>query len=74
MTDIKLCKDCKWYKKSWFEHFIGIGDGYDTCHNPVVSGNFVTGKRQGGRFCENMRRPYGMCGEEGKYWEERRRM
>ena len=22
MTDLKLCKDCKWYKKSWIEHLI----------------------------------------------------
>ena len=70
MTEpIKLCKDCKWYKKSWFEHLTGSGDQYDTCLNPVLSQNLVTGKVKGGRFCENMRRPYGKCGPEGRYWE-----
>jgi hypothetical protein len=72
MTDLKLCKDCKWYKKSWFEHLTGMGDGYDTCLNPVLSNNLVTGKVKGGRFCENMRRCYGNCGPEGRYWEARK--
>ena len=39
MTDIKLCKDCKWYKKDWFEHLTGGGDRFDTCYNPVLSEN-----------------------------------
>jgi len=69
MTDLKLCKDCKWYKKDWFEHLTYGGDRFDTCHNPVVSGNLVTGKVKGGRFCDMMRLPYGRCGNEGKYWE-----
>ena len=73
MNDLKLCKDCKWYKKSWVEHLTGGGDRFDTCHNPVLSGNLVTGKVKGGHFCDMMRRNYGRgCGEEGKYWEARK--
>jgi len=72
MTDLKLCKDCKWYKKDWFEHLTYGGDRFDMCRNPVVSGNLVTGKVKGGRFCDMMRLSYGRCGEEGKYWEARK--
>ena len=72
MTDIKLCCDCKHYKKNWFEHLTGGGDRFDMCLNPVVSGNLVTGKVKGGRFCDMMRLSYGRCGEEGKYWEARK--
>ena len=72
MTDLKLCKDCKHYKKDWFEHLAGGGDRFDICHNTVLSGNLVTGKVKGGHFCDIMRRNYAGCGEEGKYWEARK--
>jgi hypothetical protein len=71
VTDLKLCKDCKWYKKDWFDHLTGAGDGNDRCLNPVVSENLVTGKVKD-RFCDMMRRTYGGCGEEGKYFEPKR--
>lgn len=70
MTEpIKLCKDCKHYRKNWVEHLTGSGDRFDTCHNPVLCENLVTGKVKGGHFCDVMRRPYGRCGVEGKYYE-----
>ena len=72
VNELKLCKDCKWYKKNWFEHLTGAGDRFDTCHNPVLSENLVTGQIQGGRFCDMMRKEWGKCGEEGKYWEARK--
>lgn len=72
MTDLKLCKDCKWYKKNWFEHLTYGGDRFDTCHNPVASGNLVTGKVNGGFFCDMMRLEWGKCGPYGKYWEARK--
>jgi hypothetical protein len=69
MTEpIKLCKDCKWYKKNWFEHLTGMGDRFDKCLNPHLTGNVVTGKTDGG-FCDNMRKYRECCGMEGKYWE-----
>lgn len=71
MTEpIKLCKDCKHYKKDWFEHLTSMGDRFDTCHNPVLSENLVTGKSNGG-YCDTMRKFHG-CGMEGKYWEARK--
>ena len=73
MTEpVKLCKDCVWYKKSWFDHLIGSGDRYDICHNPVLSENLVTGKVKGGRLCYTMRLYSGGCGHDGEYWEARK--
>jgi hypothetical protein len=72
MTDLKLCKDCKWYKKDWFEHLTGGGDRFDLCYNPVLSENLVTGKVKGGRYCTFMRMYGGGCKEEGKYFEPKR--
>ncbi len=71
MTELRLCKDCKWYKKDWFEHLAGGGDRFDMCLNPVVNGNLVTGKVKGGRFCDMMRLSYGRCGMDAKYFEAR---
>ena len=69
MTELRLCKDCKWYKKSWFEHLTGMGDKLDMCHHPILNENLVTGKSNG-RFCDMMR--FCKCGPEGKYWEARK--
>ena len=72
MTDLKLCKDCKHYKKSWIEHLIFGNDADDKCFHPVLSENLVTGKVKGGRVCSFMRLYSGGCGVEGKYWEARK--
>lgn len=73
MTEqLRLCKDCKWYKKDWFEHLTGGGDRYDKCLNPVLSENLVTGKHKGGYVCRFMRLYSGECGQNGKYWEARK--
>ncbi len=67
MTEIKLCKDCKWYKRDWLYHLTGAGDRYDKCFNPIVCENFVTGGSTG-RYCNTMRR-FHECGMIGKLWE-----
>jgi len=73
MTEpIKLCKDCKHYKKSWIEHLIFGNDADDKCFHPVLSENLVTGKVKGGRYCTFMRMYGGGCTPEGKYWEARK--
>ena len=72
MTELRLCKDCKWYKKDWFEHLTGGGDRFDTCHSLVASGNLVTGKVKGGLFCDMMRLEWGKCGPDGRFWEARK--
>ena len=73
MTEpIRLCCDCRFYKKNWFEYLTGSGDRYDTCHNPALNENLVTGKVKGGLFCDFLRKEWGKCGEEGKYFEPKR--
>ena len=47
MTDLKLCKDCKWYKKDWNARFTGFGDTFDLCLHPLVTENVVTGTSNG---------------------------
>lgn len=35
MTEpIKLCKDCRFYKKDWYARITGYGDTFDICVNP----------------------------------------
>ncbi len=71
MTEpIRLCKDCKWYRKDWLEHLIGTGDTFDLCFNPIACGNFVTGGSKG-QYCYTMRK-YHECGMEGKLWEAKK--
>ena len=72
MTELRLCKDCKWYKKSWVEHLIFGSDADDKCFHPVLSGNLVTGKVKVGCSCVMMRKTCDGCGKEGKYWEARK--
>ena len=70
MTDIKLCKDCKHYKRDWSARITGFGDTFDLCLHPALTGNVVTGKFNG-RYCDSARR-YHECGPEGRYWEARK--
>ena len=70
MTEFRLCKDCKHYKKDWFARLTGYGDTFDLCLHPLVTENVVTGKSNG-KYCDQARKYYG-CGMEGKYWEARK--
>jgi hypothetical protein len=70
MTEMKLCKDCKYYKKDWSSHIIGSGDTFDLCLHPLVTGNVVTGKNNG-RYCDSERK-FHKCGMDGKLWEARK--
>ncbi len=68
----KLCKDCKWYRKSWIEHLTGMGDRYDTCASPNTTQNLVSGNQK--RFCDMLRAKRWdeldySCGPDGRYWE-----
>lgn len=80
MTELKLCKDCKWYKKDWIAHLLGKGHLYDRC---MVSPrmfcceeiNLVSGKFQKLKYCYQNRgyTQYSMvCGPNGDYWEARK--
>ena len=44
MTELRLCEDCKYYKKDWSARFTGYGDTFDVCLHPLVTGNVVTEK------------------------------
>ena len=71
MTEpVKLCCDCKHYKKDWSARITGFGDKFDLCLHPALTGNVVTGKTDG-RYCDHVRKYYG-CGMEGKYFEARK--
>jgi hypothetical protein len=68
----KLCKDCKWYRKSWIEHIVFRTNRYDMCASPNTCKDLITGNER--RFCDTLRRKsYEMldysCGPEGKFWE-----
>jgi hypothetical protein len=75
MTDIKLCKDCKWYRKDWISHILNGTHHYDTCASPNTTQNPVTGNEN--RFCDMLRAERWKeldysCGPEGRYWEARK--
>jgi hypothetical protein len=72
MTEpIRLCCDCKFYKRDWISHIVMGSDGLDKCLNPIVNENLVSGKNEG-KFCEIQRGSYGGCGRDGKYFEARK--
>ena len=76
MTEpIKLCKDCKWYRKSWLEHILMRTSMYDMCACPSTTQNPVSGYEN--RFCDMLRAERWeefdySCGPEGRYWEARK--
>jgi hypothetical protein len=42
MTELRLCKDCKHYKRDWNARITGFGDTFDLCLHPALTGNVVT--------------------------------
>ena len=70
MTEMKLCKDCKHYKRNWIAHLIRRTDKLDKCLNPIVNQNLVSGKIQG-KFCDTQRMSFYGCGQEANYFEGR---
>ncbi len=71
---MKLCKDCKYYRKDWLSHLFGMGHRHDTCKSPNTSQNLVTGNES--RFCDMLRAKCWekleySCGPDGKFWEEK---
>ena len=75
MTEPKLCKDCKYYRKEWTAHIFTLTHIYDTCACPHTSQNLVTGNEN--RFCDMLRAERWKeldysCGPEAKYFEARK--
>ncbi len=70
----KLCKDCKWYRKSWIEHIFFRTNRYDMCASPNTTDDLVTGRKQ--RFCDMLRSTRWefldySCGPDGRFFEEK---
>jgi len=67
MTEpIRLCCDCRFYKKDWNARITGFGDTFDLCLHPALTGKVKD------RFCDILRMEWGKCGPYGKYWEARK--
>ena len=69
---MKLCKDCKYYRKDWLTHLFGMGFRHDTCASPNTTTNPVTGYDK--RFCDMLRSSRWkeldyFCGPDGRFWE-----
>jgi hypothetical protein len=64
----KLCKDCLYYKKSWFGHLFG-DNSFDRCYNPIITGDLVTGDKKS-ESCKDARHYEMYCGRDGKYFEQ----
>jgi hypothetical protein len=72
---IKLCKDCKYYRKDWISHILERTHRYDTCACPHTSQNPVTGNEN--MFCDMLRAKRWekldhSCGPEAKYFEAKK--
>ena len=72
---MKLCKDCKFYRKDWIAHILGRTHTYDTCACPDTTKNPVTGNEN--RFCDMLRAKRWekldhSCGPEAKYFEAKK--
>lgn len=76
MTELKLCCDCRWYKKDWISHLLGKGHLYDRCVCPRMFWSeeidLVSGEVYEPKYCYQNRgyTQYSMvCGPNGDYWE-----
>jgi hypothetical protein len=68
MTEIRLCKDCKYFRRSGNLIDILFGDAWHSCSHPEVTDDVVNGKDR--VYCK-IARTY-RCGYEGKFWEARK--
>lgn len=68
MSELRLCKDCKYYRKDFYAHFVGVYN-LDRCSNPVVTDDFVNGKES--TYC-SIAREGARCGKDANLWESRK--
>jgi hypothetical protein len=64
----KLCKDCKWYRRNFFDHLVG-SDYYDLCARPNDL-NLVSGITKKYRCAYEREYDY-LCGPDAKFFEDR---
>ena len=73
MSELKLCKDCKFEKRdSWsYIPFIGVlFRRFSKCSHPkFLETNLVTGKTKASHYCEVLRIFHCDCAENAKYFE-----
>ena len=72
MTEPKLCRNCKHYRRDSLLTF--FSDKYDKCMRPIPHVSLITGKRQIPHlYCEMERTGQSVCGtpcgENAHYWE-----
>jgi hypothetical protein len=67
---MKLCKDCKYYRRNWVEHIIEKNDYWDFCMRPNDL-NLVSQMPKGYRCAYEREYEY-LCGPDGKFFEERK--
>lgn len=72
MTEPKLCKNCKYYRRDSILTF--FTDRYDKCIRPINDVSLITGKRKIPHlYCEMERNNQGVCGipcgKDAIYWE-----
>ena len=73
MCDLKLCKDCKWCKLSWFDKLV-LGFSAAQCHAPFNKMiNVISGKETlRWKYCLVQRmhtKTTEDCDKEGKFFE-----
>lgn len=77
MSEIKLCRDCKWHRLSFMDRLLGFGK-FAKCAKPELqlSGSgypLVNGGSSELTYCATQRERKLGCGPEGKMWEPKRR-
>lgn len=70
-TELKLCKNCKHYRKDFFAHLFKRSDESDMCSNPVFMENLITGNftRKNWKLCKVQRYYQHLCGKNGDHFE-----
>ena len=67
---MKLCKDCKHYKRDYFHTIISFGNkSFDHLNHFCLRETSTINGSPRSRYCDHERQY--SCGPEGKYWEEK---
>ena len=71
---MKLCIDCKHFKRDWITYIVGRNDEFGKCVRPEGI-SLVDGKSRVKTKYADLERSYEhdcYCGEEAKYFEEKK--
>ena len=67
MSEIKLCKDCKHFRRAWL-----LGAKFDQCANPAVQTALGMVRGTPSAFCDLERGDSHTCGRKGELFESKR--